>query len=52
LLRDLSEQWRYSAQQPNDDDVAAAKAWIQQLLAIVGEEWPVPGYLGGNRPAD
>lgn len=44
-LRDLSQQWRYSAQAPNAEDVSAAKDWALQLIAMTGQAWPVAGFL-------
>jgi uncharacterized protein (UPF0332 family) len=32
-LRDLSQQWRYSARPPTPADVRAAKDWAHQLLS-------------------
>jgi hypothetical protein len=47
-LRDLSEQWRYSARPPTDDDIRAAKDRAFQLTSTTGQDWPVEGFL---RPA-
>ena len=44
-LRDLSEQWRYSARRPTPRDVRASKEWAQQLTSITGQDWPVEGFL-------
>lgn len=44
-LRDLSQQWRYSARPPTDSDVRAAKEWALQLLSITGQDWPIEGFL-------
>jgi hypothetical protein len=44
-LRDLSQQWRYSARPPTPADIRAAKAWAQQLIAMTGQDWPVDGFL-------
>jgi hypothetical protein len=44
-LRDLSEQWRYSARPPAVGDVRAAKDWTAQLVAAAGVDWPVEGFL-------
>ena len=44
-LRDLSEQWRYSARPPAADDVRAAKEWALQLISATGQDWPVEGFL-------
>jgi hypothetical protein len=45
LLRDLSEQWRYSARPPSDADLGAAKQWASQFLDAIGLGWPVVGFL-------
>jgi hypothetical protein len=45
LLRDLSEQWRYSARPPSDADLGAAKQWANQFLGVIGLAWPVEGFL-------
>jgi hypothetical protein len=44
-LRDLSEQWRYSARPPTPDDVRAAKDWALQLISMTGQAWPVDDFL-------
>lgn len=44
-LRDLSEQWRYSGQAPSTLDVRAAMDWANQLLGMMGVDWPVAGFL-------
>lgn len=47
LLRDLSEQWRYSARPPPEADIAAAKDWALQLTSTIDHPWPVEGFLAG-----
>jgi len=47
-LRDLSQQWRYSARPPTVADIHAAKEWAQQLIAMTGQDWPVDGFLAGE----
>ena len=44
-LRDLSQQWRYSARPPTPADVGAAKEWAHQLVSMMGQDWPVNGFL-------
>jgi hypothetical protein len=39
-LRDLSQQWRYSARPPTVADIHAAKEWAQQLIVMTGQDWP------------
>lgn len=47
-LRDLSEQWRYSGRPPTSKDVRAAKDWALQLIGVIGQDWPVDGFLGSG----
>jgi hypothetical protein len=51
VLRDLSQQWRYSGRPPTPDDVRAAKDWTNQLLTMTGLVWPVEGFLRDGQEA-